>query len=86
VIEGHTDSQGADNANINLSQERADSVREYLIANLGLSQGRVQSVGYGKVSPIASNETPAGRAQNRRIDVVIVDARARASSQARTSR
>jgi OOP family OmpA-OmpF porin len=82
VIEGHTDAQGADNTNINLSQERADSVREYLIANLGLPASRVSSIGYGKTSPIASNETDAGRVQNRRIDVVIVDARVRENTHA----
>jgi OOP family OmpA-OmpF porin len=84
VIEGHTDAQGADNANIGLSQERADSVREYLIANLGLPATRFDSVGYGKTSPIADNSTAEGRAQNRRIDVVIVDARARVNTLARS--
>jgi OOP family OmpA-OmpF porin len=86
VVEGHTDSQGADNKNVNLSQDRADSVREYLIANLGLPADRVSSIGYGKTSPIANNDTVNGRAQNRRIDVVILDARARANSQANSHR
>ena len=78
IIEGHTDSQGGDEANMQLSQERADAVREYLIANQGLDASRVTAVGYGKTRPIASNESESGRAQNRRIDVVIKDARARA--------
>jgi outer membrane protein OmpA-like peptidoglycan-associated protein len=86
VVEGHTDSQGADNKNVNLSQDRADSVREYLIANLGLPADRVSSIGYGKTSPIANNDSADGRAQNRRIDVVILDARARVNSQANSQR
>ena len=77
VIEGHTDSVGSDAVNMKLSQDRAESVREYLIANLGLPESRVSAIGYGKDRPIASNETNEGRAQNRRIDVVIVNARER---------
>jgi len=84
VVEGHTDSQGADNTNLGLSQERADSVREYFIANLGLPSSRVSAIGYGKTSPIANNDTSEGRAQNRRIDVVIIDARARLTTHANT--
>lgn len=77
VVEGHTDSSGSDDLNMKLSQDRATAVREYLIANLGLPAARVTAVGYGKNRPIASNETAEGRAQNRRIDVVIKNARAR---------
>ena len=76
-IEGHTDSVGADAANMKLSQDRAESVREYLIANLGLPESRVAATGYGKSRPIASNETEQGRATNRRIDVVMKNVRAR---------
>ena len=76
VIEGYTDSIGSADLNQTLSQERAGSVRRYLIANLGLPIGRIDAVGYGKDRPIASNDTPDGRARNRRIDVVIKDARA----------
>ena len=77
VIEGHTDSSGGDKPNMKLSQERAEAVREYLIANQGLPADRVTAVGYGKTRPIETNETSEGRARNRRIDVVIKDARAR---------
>jgi OOP family OmpA-OmpF porin len=77
VIEGHTDSQGSDATNMRLSQERADAVRMYLVANQGLAASRATAVGYGEGRPIASDSTPEGRAQNRRIDVVIKDARAR---------
>ncbi|MBT8443090.1 MAG: OmpA family protein, partial [Gammaproteobacteria bacterium] len=77
VIEGHTDSVGSDAVNMKLSQDRADAVREYLIANLGLPESRVTANGYGKNRPIASNETAEGRAQNRRIDVVVRKVRMR---------
>jgi OOP family OmpA-OmpF porin len=77
VIEGHTDSQGSDETNMRLSQERADAVRMYLVANQGLSAARATAVGYGEGRPIAPDGTAEGRAQNRRIDVVIKDARAR---------
>lgn len=77
VVEGHTDSQGGDQPNMKLSQERASAVREYLIANLGLPASRVSAIGYGKTQPIASNDTVEGRAQNRRIDIVIKNARER---------
>jgi outer membrane protein OmpA-like peptidoglycan-associated protein len=78
VIEGHTDSTGSDDLNLRLSRERADAVAQYLIANLGMSESRVKAVGYGKNRPIANNETAEGRALNRRIDVVIKNARAAA--------
>jgi outer membrane protein OmpA-like peptidoglycan-associated protein len=71
VVEGHTDSEGSDSANLLLSQDRADAVRQYLISNLGVGAEKVSSVGYGESKPIASNETEAGRARNRRIDVVM---------------
>ena len=75
VIEGHTDSTGGDTLNMQLSRDRADAVSQYLIANLGMSKARVKSVGYGKNRPIANNDTSVGRAANRRIDVVIKNAR-----------
>jgi outer membrane protein OmpA-like peptidoglycan-associated protein len=75
VIEGHTDSTGSEGLNMRLSRERANAVAQYMIANLGMSNARVRSVGYGKNRPIANNDTSEGRAQNRRIDVVIKSAR-----------
>ncbi len=71
VIEGHSDNIGNDAYNLNLSTDRARAVQQYLIANMGLPEGRVQAVGYGKERPVANNATAEGRAQNRRIDVVI---------------
>ena len=71
IIEGYTDSTGADKANEKLSQRRADAVREYLVANGTVSGDRIIAVGYGSKRPLASNETAEGRAINRRIDVII---------------
>jgi len=71
TIEGHTDSHGSDKMNLKLSQQRADAVSQYILANMGLDASRINAVGYGESKPIASNETKEGRAKNRRIDVVI---------------
>ena len=71
VIEGHTDSTGSNELNELLSQQRAESVRQYLLANKTLSYDRIVAVGYGSSKPLASNETKEGRAVNRRIDVII---------------
>jgi len=71
TIEGHTDSIGDDRYNENLSYERAMAVKQYLLANMGLQETRITALGYGETRPIASNENNRGRAQNRRIDVVI---------------
>ena len=72
VIAGHTDSQGGDDMNLALSESRAESVRQYLLAQMALSGNEVSAVGYGETRPVANNETPQGRAKNRRIDVRIV--------------
>lgn len=71
LIEGHTDSQGNANLNKILSEKRALSVREYLIANMDISDSQITHIGYGEAKPVASNETSDGRALNRRIDIVI---------------
>jgi outer membrane protein OmpA-like peptidoglycan-associated protein len=71
VIEGHTDSTGSDEVNEHLSQQRAEAVRQYLVANKTLSDENIVAVGYGSNRPLASNATPEGRAVNRRIDVII---------------
>ena len=71
-IEGHTDSFGTDEANLELSQERAEAVRLYLLANIGTPAPTITSFGYGETHPIANNDTKDGRAANRRIDVVIL--------------
>jgi len=71
VIEGHTDSTGSDAVNQKLSQDRAEAVREYLIANGTVPAENIIAVGYGSTRPLASNATAEGRAINRRIDILI---------------
>jgi outer membrane protein OmpA-like peptidoglycan-associated protein len=72
VIEGHTDSVGTDDYNLALSQRRAQAVADTLIAR-GVSADRVQTKGLGKSYPVASNDTQAGRQQNRRVEIVFSD-------------
>jgi outer membrane protein OmpA-like peptidoglycan-associated protein len=71
VIEGHTDSYGGDESNQRLSQERAESVQQYMINAMRLPSYRLIATGYGETNPVANNETESGRARNRRIDIVI---------------
>lgn len=71
IIEGHTDSFGGDDLNQTLSQERAESVQQYMINAMRIPSYRLIATGYGETRPVASNETSAGRARNRRIDIVI---------------
>jgi outer membrane protein OmpA-like peptidoglycan-associated protein len=71
-IEGHTDSVGDANTNLEISQKRADAVFEALVS-LGVDASRVTTQGMGEDFPIASNETEEGRAQNRRVDVILLD-------------
>ena len=71
IIGGHTDSTGSENINEHLSQKRADAVRQYFVANGTLPYEKIIAVGYGSMRPLASNATEAGRAMNRRIDVII---------------
>ncbi|UXZ05632.1 OmpA family protein [Moraxella nasicaprae] len=70
VVAGHTDANGSDAYNYRLSEQRAASVRNYLVVQ-GVDASRIQTVGYGKTQPIASNATDAGRAQNRRVELTI---------------
>lgn len=71
IIEGHTDSHGGDDFNQKLSQERAESVQQYMINAMRIPTYRLIATGYGETRPVASNETESGRARNRRIDLVI---------------
>ena len=71
IIEGHTDSYGGDQSNQLLSQERAESVQQYMINAMRLPSYRLIATGYGETNPVANNETESGRARNRRIDIVI---------------
>ncbi|MFK7885425.1 MAG: OmpA family protein [Gammaproteobacteria bacterium] len=70
-VEGHTDAFGSDETNLELSTERADAVKTYMIGSMGLTSSQISAIGYGETRPIANNETKEGRAKNRRIDVVI---------------
>ncbi len=69
-VEAHTDSQGADAANLALSQQRADAVRQALLA-AGLSPGRVKAIGKGESDPLTDNGTAEGRARNRRVEMIV---------------
>jgi OmpA-OmpF porin, OOP family len=71
IIEGHTDALGNNNRNKILSEKRALSVREYLMANMDLDESQITHIGFGEAKPVASNETKQGRELNRRIDIVI---------------
>lgn len=71
IIEGHTDSTGSAGYNMQLSQQRANSVKEMLVAN-GVNPDQITTKGYGESFPVASNTSAAGRQQNRRVDVVIL--------------
>jgi len=71
LIEGHTDCTGTPELNKHLSQQRADAVREYLINSQTLSADKIIALGLGPERPLGSNETEAGRARNRRIDLIL---------------
>ncbi|MGZ4980720.1 MAG: OmpA family protein [Methylobacter sp.] len=71
-IEGHTDSRGSEEYNANLSQRRAEAVKNFLVTN-GISPQRISAQGMGKDYPVATNSTAAGRQQNRRVEVTITD-------------
>jgi outer membrane protein OmpA-like peptidoglycan-associated protein len=69
-IEGHTDSVGGDDFNQQLSERRADSVRDFL-AEQGVAPSSITAHGFGKTQPVASNDTPEGRQRNRRVELVV---------------
>ncbi len=69
-IEGHTDSTGSASFNLRLSEDRANSVRNTLLAE-GVSISRIQTIGYGLARPVATNATAEGRQRNRRVEIVI---------------
>lgn len=73
-VAGHTDSIGSDEVNQRLSEQRANAVTQYLVAQ-GLNPQRFITVGAGKRHPIASNDTEAGRAANRRVEITLVPVR-----------
>jgi len=70
VVEGYTDSQGTAPYNLELSQRRAKAVRDYLVSR-GISSDRISSEGYGLTRPVADNSSAEGRANNRRVEIVV---------------
>ena len=70
AIEGHTDSIGTDEYNQQLSERRAQAVRDYFVQQ-GINSNAVEAKGYGKTEPIASNDTSEGRQQNRRVELIL---------------
>jgi outer membrane protein OmpA-like peptidoglycan-associated protein len=72
VVEGHTDGTGSSAINMTLSEKRAYAIMQFLRQSMQLSTDRIKSIGYGPDKPVASNQTKDGRAQNRRIDIVIM--------------
>ena len=70
AVEGYTDSTGSDEFNQKLSEQRAGTVRDYLVQQ-GLDQDAVSAAGFGKASPVADNSTAAGRQKNRRVEIVV---------------
>jgi outer membrane protein OmpA-like peptidoglycan-associated protein len=69
-IEGYTDGVGSDEFNLTLSEQRAGSVRDFL-AQQGVPAMSITAEGLGKAQPVASNDTPEGRQQNRRVEIVV---------------
>ena len=69
-IEGHTDNRGSDDLNCRLSRNRAQNVVIYLTKNFGIQEGRLVAKGYGKTTPIDSNDTQEGRRKNRRVQII----------------
>jgi len=71
-VQGHTDTVGERNDNIDLSKRRADSVRAYFLSK-GIEDARITAVGYGPDKPIADNKTKAGKAKNRRVEMKLIN-------------
>ena len=69
-VEGHTDNVGSDSANLDLSKRRAEAVKQALVATYHIDAGRLTTAGYGASRPKESNDTPEGRARNRRVELV----------------
>lgn len=71
-IQGHTDNSGADNANLRLAQKRADIVHRYMAITGGIALHRMAIMSYGESAPVANNKTRAGRVENRRVTIVVL--------------
>ena len=71
TIPGHTDSQGREEANLKLSQDRADAIKEYLVDEFMINPDRITAIGYGSSKPIVEEKTDEDRALNRRVEFEI---------------
>jgi outer membrane protein OmpA-like peptidoglycan-associated protein len=71
LVIGYTDSQGSATANQRMSERRAQAVKDYLVSRHGIDPSRITTEGRGSADPVASNDTAAGRAQNRRAVVIL---------------
>ena len=71
-ISGHTDSQGGDKFNMELSDSRANAVKDYLVSK-GVASGNLEAKGFGEDMPIATNNTRSGRSKNRRVEVKLMN-------------
>ncbi len=80
IVEGHTDSIDTDAFNLQLSRARAEAVRAFLVSQ-GISADRITAVGKGESQPVATNDTPEGRANNRRVEIILRDNGAPAASE-----
>ncbi len=72
TVDGHTDDRGSDDYNMNLSQQRANAVAEYISQHLPQTQTKIKAVGYGEQRPVSTNDTEAGRQQNRRVEIIVI--------------
>jgi OOP family OmpA-OmpF porin len=71
VVEGHTDSRGSATRNLEISRRRARSIKKYFANTFGIAPERITAEGFGETQPIASNATPEGRRENRRVLVTL---------------
>ena len=72
-IEGHTDADGDDAFNQSLSERRAAAVKAHLVAQHAIDATRLDTAGFGESTPVSSNDTPEGKQQNRRVELVRLD-------------
>jgi outer membrane protein OmpA-like peptidoglycan-associated protein len=84
VVDGFTDSQGSNDVNMRLSQQRADAVRSYLVGH-GIAADRITAEGKGPTDPVADNKTAEGRADNRRVEIVVQPSQGKGESGAGTT-
>jgi outer membrane protein OmpA-like peptidoglycan-associated protein len=73
AIEGHTDGDGDDAFNLDLSERRAAAVKVYLVEQLSIEGARLETAGFGEARPVAENDNPEGKQRNRRVELVRLD-------------